>query len=134
MNTFVYSASQNAFWFSDSPSKPSDSVVVEMEIFNEYSVTPKNGKKRVAGSNGLPTWEDDIPTQPSDSELYDAELAEINNQYETDKATLASAYLNAGLFDVVTEEQKKADIYARLTTLNNKYDADIAALDEKYGG
>ncbi|HCU0796819.1 MULTISPECIES: hypothetical protein [Citrobacter] len=134
MNTFVYSASQNAFWFSDSPSKPSDSVVVEMEIFNEYSVTPKDGKKRVAGSNGLPTWEDDIPPQPSDSELYDAELAEINNQYETDKAALASAYLNAGLFDGVTEEQKKADIYARLTTLNNKYDADIAALDEKYGG
>lgn len=133
MDTFVYSASQNAFWFSDSPSKPDDSVAVVISIFDEFAVTPKDGKKRVSGPDGMPAWEDIVPPQPSDSDLYDAELAKINSQYEIDKTALANAYLNAGLFDGVTEDQKKADIYARLTTLNNKYDADIAALDEKYG-
>ncbi|HDT5217313.1 TPA: hypothetical protein RCG95_000027 [Enterobacter roggenkampii] len=76
----------------------------------------------------------DEPPEPTNAELYDNELKLLNEKYESDKASLATAYLNAGLFDGASEQQKKADIYQKLQVLNQKYDADTQALDEKYGG
>lgn len=76
----------------------------------------------------------DAPTPPNDSDLYEQELTAINEKYEKDKSVLASAYLNAGLFDGEQEQQKKSDIYQRLLELNAGYDQQIIELDEKYGG
>ncbi|HGF5590171.1 TPA: hypothetical protein ACF3DY_001307 [Klebsiella quasipneumoniae subsp. similipneumoniae] len=73
------------------------------------------------------------PQPPTTAELYEREMTKINDQYAIDKAALADAYLNAGLFDGPTDATKKAAIYAQLQTTNTKYYADLDALDEKYG-
>lgn len=73
------------------------------------------------------------PQSPTKSEMYESELAQINNQYAIDKAKLADAYLNAGLFDGASEATKKAAIYAQLQITNTKYFEDLDTLDEKYG-
>ena len=73
------------------------------------------------------------PQPPDDAELYEIDLNEINQKYESGKSILASAYLNAGLFDGEVEQQKKNEIYQRLVTLNSNYDQQLEELDNKYG-
>ncbi|EPM3640575.1 hypothetical protein LWT56_22330 [Enterobacter roggenkampii] len=76
----------------------------------------------------------DAPPSPTQAELYEAELALINAEYEADKQSLANEYLNAGLFDGSNEGAKKTSIYNRLIARNQRYSSDLEALDEKYGG
>lgn len=106
------------------------------DIFNGYDSVKIDGQEVGIGwlyVNGR--FEDpNAVIPPDDSELYEKELTEINEKYEKDKSVLASAYLNAGLFDGAQEQQKKNDIYQKLLELNAGYDQQIAELDEKYGG
>lgn len=74
------------------------------------------------------------PTPPTDDEIYDIELNALNSDYDAKKSELASAFLNAALFDGDKEQQKKTDLQGRLKSLNDQYSADMAALDKKYGG
>ena len=76
----------------------------------------------------------DIPQPPDESVLYERELEAMNIKFEADKAVLASAYLNAILFDGVNEQQKRDEIYQKLTELNAAYDHQVADLEIKYGG
>jgi hypothetical protein len=86
------------------------------------------------------TYENEVFTnrnapQPSNlSDLYEAELTAINDEYDANKLKLANEYLNASLFDGNNEPTKKAEIYSRLQSLNQKYASDLNSLDEKYGG
>lgn len=69
---FVYSAKENAFYFAGSEivfgsSWPADTVRIDQSIFDEFAVTPKDGKRRVAGADGLPAWEDIPP--PTDEDI-----------------------------------------------------------------
>ena len=85
-------------------------------------------------------WQDgefinpNAPSEPTDAELYDAELAVINAEYEKDKQDLVYEYSTAGLFDGANEAAKKAAVYSKLQARNQKYASDVEALDEKYGG
>ncbi|MEI9696181.1 hypothetical protein [Atlantibacter hermannii] len=76
----------------------------------------------------------DKPAPPDESSLYEHELESLNIKFEADKAVLASAYLNAILFDGVNEQQKKEEIYQKLIALNAAYDQQVADLEVKYGG
>lgn len=69
-----------------------------------------------------------------ESELYEDELNEINQIYQSETNNLSSEYVRTSLFDGVNEEAKKAAIYARLKSLMAKYASDINDLDIKYGG
>lgn len=71
--------------------------------------------------------------EPSKDNLYDAELNDINQNYDVEKKKLALAFLNALLFDGQNEDDNKISIQATLVELNAKYDNDISLLDEKYG-
>lgn len=108
----------------------------EGEIFDEYE-TIEIGDEPVAEgwlyANGVFT-NPDAPPVPTNDELYEKELSDLNNAYDADKRSLAYEYLTAGLFDGASEATKKAEIYSRLQALNQKYATDIDALDEKYGG
>ena len=80
---FVYSAKENAFYFAGSEavfgtSWPADAASVEQPIFDEFAVTPKEGKRRVAGVDGLPAWEDIPP--PSDEDIKADEIAEAERK------------------------------------------------------
>ncbi|HFT7677949.1 MULTISPECIES: tail fiber assembly protein [Citrobacter] len=78
MHTFVYSSEQNAFWFADSTSAPADVVSVEKSVFEEFCVTPLDGKRRVAGDDGLPSWEDIPP--PTAEEIKASAIAAAEQQ------------------------------------------------------
>lgn len=90
---FVYSAKENAFYFAGSEavfgtSWPADAVSVEQPIFDEFAVTPKEGKRRVAGVDGLPAWEDIPP--PSDEDIKADEIAEAERKKSSLKAAADS--------------------------------------------
>ncbi|HFK5702772.1 TPA: hypothetical protein ACG0A7_002511 [Enterobacter roggenkampii] len=73
------------------------------------------------------------PNVKTDAELYEKEMDGINIRYESEKSILATAFLNAGLFDGTAEQQKKADIQLKLQTLNDWYVQSIEELDNRYG-
>jgi len=76
----------------------------------------------------------DTPQPPDESSLYERELDSLNAKFEGDKSILASAYLNAILFDGANEQQKRDEIYQKLIALNAAYDQQVADLEIKYGG
>lgn len=108
----------------------------EGDLFNVYlAIKLDEGKECSIGweySDGNFT-DPNAPQPATNSEMYESELAQINHQYAIDKAKLADAYLNAGLFDGASEANKKAAIYAQLQITNTKYFEDLDTLDEKYG-
>lgn len=85
-------------------------------------------------------WQDGVfvnpnaPSEPTNAELYDAELAVINAEYEKDKQGLVYEYSTIYLFGGANEAAKKAAVYSKLQARNQKYASDVEALDEKYGG
>lgn len=76
----------------------------------------------------------DTSQPPDELSLYESEFNSLNMKFEADKVILASAYLNAILFDGVNEQQKRDEIYQKLTELNAAYDQQAADLEIKYGG
>lgn len=120
-----------------------DGVVVNVALWDgESDWSPSEGEAILCPDDVSPGWlyENEIfvdpnaPSAPTDDELYDKELAGINADYETEKNLLASAFLNAALFDGENEQQKKTDIQLRLKSLNESYAKSMKALDKKYGG
>lgn len=87
--TFVYSAKENAFYFAGSEivfgsSWPADTVRIDQSIFDEFAVTPKDGKRRVAGADGLPAWESIPP--PTDEDIKADAVAEAERKKSALKA------------------------------------------------
>ncbi|MBA8090517.1 tail fiber assembly protein [Citrobacter sp. RHBSTW-00089] len=111
---FVYSAKENAFYFAGSEavfgtSWPVDAVSIEQSIFDEFAVTPKDGKRRVAGADGLPAWEDIPP--PSDEDIKADAIAEAERKKSSLKAAASAEIswrqdaVDAG---IATEEETAA--------------------------
>ncbi|PHM43763.1 tail fiber assembly protein [Xenorhabdus szentirmaii] len=70
MRTYVYSAKYNAFHpvelkqrYIDAGTWPTDGIEVSEAVYDEF-LTPPPGKYRVAGADGLPTWDDIPPPTP----------------------------------------------------------------------
>lgn len=60
MYTYKYSASENYFFPSESElAIPTDAVEVTNEIFEEFVFSPRGGKIRASGKDGLPAWVDE---------------------------------------------------------------------------
>ena len=63
MNIYFYSATTNQFYptvlleaYSANNALPDDAKPIEDSLALEFLGVPPEGMKRVAGSNGLPTW------------------------------------------------------------------------------
>ena len=76
MNKYSYSPSENAFYavalknqYELSDTWPADALDVSDDISTEYMAEPPQGKIRVAGENGFPTWAEIPP--PSHEELIE---------------------------------------------------------------
>ncbi|MCK2249660.1 tail fiber assembly protein [Escherichia coli] len=74
MNQYIYSPSENAFYavnlkntYEVNGTWPADALDIPDNISVKYMAKPPQGKIRVAGVNGFPTWAE-IP-QPSHEEL-----------------------------------------------------------------
>nr|WP_140918463.1 tail fiber assembly protein [Limnobaculum xujianqingii] len=77
---FYYSKEMNAFYLADGKDNylsagtwPADAVGVSLDIFNEFSDVPPEGKIRVAGQDGLPKWQD-IPPLTKEQSIEFAEV------------------------------------------------------------
>ncbi|HAS0804673.1 TPA: hypothetical protein JAX15_004604 [Enterobacter roggenkampii] len=73
------------------------------------------------------------PSGPSNYDKYKSELEVINKIYQSDIATMTSAWGSAGLFDGSTEAAKKTALQSQATTRKAQYLSDVAALKIKYG-
>ncbi|MGK7245358.1 tail fiber assembly protein [Buttiauxella agrestis] len=69
--SYFYSAKTNSFYplslkadYENGIGWPDDAVEVSMAVFTEYSETPPDGKVRIAGADGYPTWGDIPPPTP----------------------------------------------------------------------
>ena len=81
------------------------------------------------GDNGTGYMRDPKTGKPVSAPAYvptvEEKVAALDNQYETDKKTLASYYLDAALIgDTDVQDALKAEMAA----LNAQYDADVKAL------
>ncbi|HCJ7422428.1 TPA: tail fiber assembly protein [Citrobacter freundii] len=92
---YKYSAKFNAFYLSenegvyrDSGTWPDDATEIEIEVAEEFMKSPPEGKHRVSGDNGMPSWAD-IPT-PTHDELVAAASTEKQNRIDQ-----ANAYMNS---------------------------------------
>ncbi|EOY7697761.1 tail fiber assembly protein [Escherichia coli] len=92
---YFYSATENAFYPEDTKNDyiiagtwPVDALKVDNAVFVEYSGTPPTGKRRIAGNNGLPVW-NDIP------ELTPGELAVAAEFKKQTLIEQANIYMNS---------------------------------------
>lgn len=92
MDNYYYSAGRNVFIAADSillkTDDFNDAVAVSDDVFNEYFRTINDGKRRVAGSDGLPAWEDIPP--PTTEEIQAAAIAEAEQKKSILKAVADS--------------------------------------------
>ena len=95
MNEYVYSARHNAFFPVDMIDKYksvgwdlSDAKEVNQNIVSEFMAEPPQGKVRIAGEDGLPTWADIPP--PTHEELI--EITESERQLLINQA---NEYMNS---------------------------------------
>ncbi|HBA4271036.1 TPA: tail fiber assembly protein [Escherichia coli] len=88
---YKYSAKNNAFYlagneavYRDSGTWPDDATEIETQLAESFMVTPPQGKRRIAGADGMPDWGDiPPPTQEeviaSVSAKKQALISEANN-------------------------------------------------------
>lgn len=87
--------------------------------------TGANGTSYVRGADGKPI---DAPAVVvSDDEKKAAALAELDSHYTSDKNELSAQYLDAAMAE---DTDTMNAIKDELAALNEKYDADYAALDK----
>lgn len=65
------------------------------------------------------------PPEPTPEEIIEQKLAELDSQYNSDKAILMAQYTEA---DIDEEEDLKATIKAELVALRKQYDKDYAEI------
>lgn len=81
--------------------------------------------EKPAGYYTLEEWKALHPDPEPPEPTVDEKVATLDNQYETNKKTLASYYLDAALAgDTDTQNALRAEMAA----LNEQYDADVKAL------
>ncbi|MDC6897052.1 tail fiber assembly protein [Escherichia coli] len=92
---YMYSAKNNAFYLSDSEELykaegtwPDDAKSVSDKIAEEFMAEPPVGKKRIAGRDGYPSWEEIPP--PTQEELAAAAVVEKQNRVDQ-----TNAYINS---------------------------------------
>jgi len=136
MMNYIYSAETNKFYplvLQDAYEKngewPSNYIEVDDDIFNEFT-SCNEGKIRVAGSDGLPSWAD-IPSQPN-SVLLSSAIATLAAQYKSDIADLNISYLAAIVNDGHNEFSKQQYVRDQISARKIKYNADIADARAKY--
>ncbi|HHO9698853.1 tail fiber assembly protein [Citrobacter braakii] len=114
MNAFVYSASQNAFWYADSPSRPKDAVDINLDVFEEFAITPVGDKRRVAGEDGLPSWEDIPP--PTAAEIKAKAIAEAEqkkSQLLAEASDVTKGWQTDLMLGIISDDDKETFIIWR---------------------
>jgi hypothetical protein len=111
MTNYYYSSSQNVFIASGSQllkaEEFGDAVAVSDEVFNEYFRTVNGSKRRIAGSDGLPAWEDIPP--PTPEEIKAAAIAaaqQLQSQLLAEASEVTQGWQTDLLLGTISDEDK----------------------------
>ncbi|EMA1800183.1 tail fiber assembly protein [Cronobacter turicensis] len=116
--TILYSAKSNVFLFEGSPllseKEYKDAKEVSEDVFSEFFQTVRDGRRRVAGKDGMPAWED-IPA-PTAEEVKASQFNEANLKksllLSSAKETI-SGWQTDLLLGTISEEEKQSLILWR---------------------
>lgn len=113
MKNYVYSATHNAFFplsFIDEYTDLagwdlSDAIEVDDTVYHMF-INPPEGKRRIAGKDGLPAW-GDIPLPTNEELIAEAEakkqtlLAEVNDETQILQTKLALKRIKTGELELL---------------------------------
>ncbi|CDM89614.1 tail fiber assembly protein [Xenorhabdus bovienii] len=112
MDYYYYSPSEDVFYpevlkqgYIDAGTWPQDGMKVDESVYIEFTQNTPKGKRRVAGSDGLPTWGDIFPLS-SEALQRQAEYEKRNLIKEIREKI--EPLQDAVYLDVATEEEKTA--------------------------
>ncbi|CAM0044872.1 tail fiber assembly protein [Vibrio phage K460] len=105
---------------------------VPIEVYSEFIGAEKHGFSLGSDENGFPAWVAN-PLPPND-ELFNSEMSALNASYDKAMNDLSIEYNVAMARDGSTETEKVTTIRAKITALDVKYEADQAAILNKYFG
>lgn len=108
---------------------PADAVEITSAEHTAFIEGQGQGKRIIADAGGLPILIDPPVYVPT----YQEELQILNADYQKDVEAFSKAFSLAILFDVGTEEAKKASIREQYNNRKQKYVSDMAALKLKHG-
>ncbi|EGZ6790528.1 tail fiber assembly protein [Escherichia coli] len=124
---YKYSAKNNAFYlagneavYRDSGTWPDDAKDIETRRAESFMVTPPQGKRRIAGADGMPAW-GDIPPPTAE------ELAQQAEAHRTQFLTYADAVMADWRTELALGEISDAD-KAKLTAWM-AYKREVKAVD-----
>lgn len=124
---YKYSAKNNAFYlagneavYRDSGTWPDDATEIETQLAESFMVTPPQGKRRIAGADGMPDW-GDIPPPTAE------ELAQQAEAHRTQLLTYADAVMADWRTELALGEISDAD-KAKLTAWM-AYKREVKAVD-----
>jgi len=124
---YKYSAKNNAFYlagneavYRDSGTWPDDATEIETQLAESFMVTPPQGKRRIAGADGMPAW-GDIPPPTAE------ELAQQAEAHRTQFLTYADAVMADWRTELALGEISDAD-KAKLTAWM-AYKREVKAVD-----
>lgn len=87
---FFYSSSENSFYPADllenyeaAGTLPDDLIGVDEDIFLKFTQTPPEGKIRICGENGQPTW-GDVPPPTKEEIMAIAEARKLSLKAQAD--------------------------------------------------
>lgn len=111
MSNYYYSAKNNTFIAAGSTllgtDEFTDAVPVSSDIFAEFFVGEKDGKRRVASTEGLPVWEDIPPL--TQEELHAIAVQEAENrkaQLLTEAVEITREWQTDLLLGIISDEDK----------------------------
>lgn len=127
---YLFSPSVNAFYpeelksyYEAAGSLPADLIEVGSEVFDEFTAIPE-GKVRVVGNDGMPTW-DDVPPPTHETLVADAEKKKSLLLAEAQSAI--APLQDAFELDMATEEEKVLLLtWKKYRVLLNRIDTSLA--------
>lgn len=127
---YLFSPSVNAFYpeelksyYEAAGSLPADLIEVDSEVFDEFTSTPE-GKIRVVGNDGMPTW-GDVPPPTHEVLVVDAEKKKSLLLAEAQSAI--APLQDAFELDMATEEEKALLLaWKKYRVLLNRIDTSLA--------
>ncbi|EPT4025517.1 tail fiber assembly protein [Enterobacter roggenkampii] len=121
MTNYYYSAGNNVFIAAGSVLLETDAFAdaqpVGDNIFTEFFCGEKDGKRRAAGNDGLPVWEDIPPLTPE--ELHAVAVQEAENrkaQLMAEAAEMTRDWQTDLLLGIISDEDKASLITWRSYT------------------
>lgn len=116
MINYYYSAKNNAFIAAGSillgTDAFADAVAVSNEIFAEFFIGEKDGKRRAANNEGLPVWEDIPPLTPEELHAIAVQEAENRKAQLLAEAVETTREWQADLLLGIIRDEDKARLIA----------------------